>query len=488
MAVFGAMAAVELATGSVFAGRYRVLARLAAGGMGTVYEVLHLETRRRRALKVMLPALFAKLELRDRFRREAHVTASVKSEHLVDVFDAGVDEASGTPFLVMELLEGEDLGRRIDRAGSIPPSDVVAYLSQVASALDRTHAASIVHRDLKPENLFVTHRENGTACIKILDFGISKIVNEAATGGPNTTSIGTPAYMAPEQIVGGPVTPAADLHALGLIAYTLLTGRSYWQDDVESTDNALAFALRAAQGIREGAVSRARRHGHELPNEFDAWFARAVDLEPKRRFGTAAETVKSLAEALGVPPPSHASLPPSGRHSAGPRERAGAPAPRDDSDFRPSTMHGAELGPKRRKPTTLVRWLAAGAALGLAAVAAAALVTDKEPVVPAAPTASDPATRAPTTAESAPALVVAPLAPATGGGAPEPNGLPTPTEARPTPKRVPGDLAPKPAKAAAPSASASVKPPAGPASAAPVSSSASFPAASATPKVKYTRD
>ena len=265
MAVFGTMASVELATGSIFAGRYRVLGRLAAGGMGAVYEVLHLETRRRRALKVMLPALFAKLELRDRFRREAHVTASVKSEHLVNVFDAGVDEASGMPFLVMELLEGEDLGRLVDRAGSIPPSDVVAYLSQVASALDRTHAASIVHRDLKPENLFVTHRENGTACIKILDFGISKIVNEAATGGPNTTSIGTPAYMAPEQIVGGPVTPAADLHALGLIAYTLLTGRSYWQDDVESTDNALAFALRAAQGIREGAVSRARRHGHDAP-------------------------------------------------------------------------------------------------------------------------------------------------------------------------------------------------------------------------------
>jgi eukaryotic-like serine/threonine-protein kinase len=487
VAVFRTMASVELATGSIFAGRYRVLGRLASGGMGAVYEVLHLETRRRRALKVMLPALFEKLELRDRFRREAHVTASVKSEHLVDVFDAGVDEASSMPFLVMELLEGEDLGRLVDRVGSIPPSDVVAYLSQVASALDRTHAASIVHRDLKPENLFVTHRENGTVCLKILDFGISKIVNEGATGGRNTTSIGTPAYMAPEQIVGGPVTPAADLHALGLIAYTLLTGRAYWQDDVESTDNALAFALRAAQGIREGAVSRAGRHGHTLPNEFDAWFARAVDLEPKRRFGTATETVHGLAEALGVPAPSHAALPASGRRSAA-RDGAGAPAPRVDSEFVPSTMHGAELGPTRRKPTTLVRWLAAGAALGLAAVAAAAFMTKKAPLVPVEPLASDRATRAPTTAASEPELVVAPLAPATGLDAREPGASPASPEARSTPKRTPGELAPKPAKSAAPAASVSVHPPAAPASAASASATASFPAASVTPKVKYTRD
>src|SRR5262245_59539264 len=115
------MASVDLATGSTFAGRYRILGRLASGGMGAVYEALHLETRRRRALKVMLPELFTKPELRDRFRREAHVTASVKSEFLVDVFDAGVDE-NGAPFLVMELLEGEDLGRLVDRAGPVAPS------------------------------------------------------------------------------------------------------------------------------------------------------------------------------------------------------------------------------------------------------------------------------------------------------------------------------------------------------------------------------
>ena len=218
----------------------------------------------RRAAQGDAPELFSKPELRDRFRR-SHVTASVKSEFLVDVFDAGIDEASGMPILVMELLEGEDLGHLVDRGGTLTPSDVVTYLGQVARALARTHAASIVHRDLKPEYLFLTHREDGSPCIKILDFGISKIMNQAATGGPNTTSIGTPAYMAPEQIVGGPVSPAADLHSLGLIAYTLLTGRSAWQDDVESTDNALAFAperrrafAKARYRARTATVTRCR--------------------------------------------------------------------------------------------------------------------------------------------------------------------------------------------------------------------------------------
>jgi hypothetical protein len=149
-------------------------------------------------------------------------------------------------------------------------------------------------------------------------------------------------------------------------------------------------------------------------------------------------------------------------------------------------MHGAELGPTRRKPTTLVRWLAVGAALGLAAVAAAAFVTEKVPPVPAQPLANDLATRAPTTAGSAPSLVVAPLAPATA--APEPSASPTPADERPTPKRAQSELAPKTSKPATPAASVSASPEPAPASAASASATASFPAASVTPKVKYTRD
>src|SRR6187402_1686067 len=188
------MAFVDLAAGAEFAGRYRIVRRLASGGMGTVYEVVHLETERRRALKVMQSDLFQNAALRERFRNEARVTAQVRSDSLVDVFDAGVDAATGMPFLVMELLIGEDLGRRVERLGPLPVEDVIAYLTQVAGALDRTHAASIVHRDLKPANLFLAELEDGSTRVKILDFGISKIVSEATSEGVTSRTLGTPAY------------------------------------------------------------------------------------------------------------------------------------------------------------------------------------------------------------------------------------------------------------------------------------------------------
>ena len=504
MVVLPVMASVDLATGSTFAGRYRIVRRLASGGMGAVYEVLHLETRRRRALKVMLPELFAKPELYERFRREAHVTASVKSEFLVDVFDAGLDDASGTPFLVMELLEGEDLGRLVDRQGPLDPTNVVTYLGQVASALDRTHAASVVHRDLKPENLFLTHREDGSGCIKILDFGISKIVNEAATG-RNTTSIGTPAYMAPEQIVGGPISPAVDLHSLGLIAYTLLTGRAYWQDDVESTDNALAFALRAAQGIREGAVSRASRHGRRLPAAFDAWFAQAAHLDPNQRFKSAAETVQGLAEVLGVPVPALLATPASPHR---PRSGRGSTSaqPRADGEQGPSTMHGAELDPRSRRGGAFIRIGAAGAALGAIGIAVAAYVSsgDERPAAggPASADIADPSTSA-ASAPSEPAPVVLPLE-----GALSTNAVPpitaapssaTPIAITPSSAGAPGRadakqplVAPSPKTARSVAASPLTTPSGAPApsvSSAPAGgATASFPAASAPPRPKYTRD
>src|SRR5512132_1995102 len=171
----------KLEEGSVFAGRYRVVRCLAEGGMGAVYEVIHLETDRRRALKVMHPHLFQSEEMRERFKREARIAAHVDSEYIVDVSDAGVDYATRMPFLVMELLRGEELGDRLKRMGRLPPEEVVLYMQQAAWALDRTHAASIVHRDLKPANLFLTTREDGTPRIKILDFGVAKLVAESST-------------------------------------------------------------------------------------------------------------------------------------------------------------------------------------------------------------------------------------------------------------------------------------------------------------------
>src|SRR5262249_2571544 len=130
-----------LEPGTIFAGRYEVLKRIAAGGMGAVYEVRHVETARRRALKVMVPEMFQSAEFRDRFKLEARIAAEIESEFIVEVVDAGVDDATKVPFIVMELLKGEDLRRRLKDKGRFLHIEVVTYLQQTALALDKTHKA-----------------------------------------------------------------------------------------------------------------------------------------------------------------------------------------------------------------------------------------------------------------------------------------------------------------------------------------------------------
>ena len=294
---------VDLPQASLFAGRYRIVRRIAAGGMGAVFEVVHTETQRRRALKVMLPELCDNRQLRERFQLEARVTANVDSEHIVDVFDAGIDDSTGMPFLVMELLNGQDLGKVLELEGALAPERAVAYLRQIASALDKTHAAGIVHRDLKPENLFLTHREDGTPRVKILDFGISKVVNDVPQTARATRGLGTPLYMAPEQALAQTVGPPTDLYALALIAYTLLVGTAYWLPEASRFDNAIAFVVHTSKGTTDSAVSRARDAGQVLPAAFDAWFRRATELDPARRFTTATESVSELGLVLGIATP-----------------------------------------------------------------------------------------------------------------------------------------------------------------------------------------
>ncbi|WP_437536217.1 protein kinase [Sorangium sp. So ce726] len=294
-----------LADGTVFAHRYRVARLLAVGAMGSVYEAVHIETNRRRALKVMHAYLFQSEEMRSRFKREAQITADIESEYIVDVFDAGIDEATGMPFLVMELLRGEELGQRLKRLARLPPGEVATYLQQTASALDRTHAASIIHRDLKPENLFVTHRDDGTPRMKILDFGVAKLLAEGGTAAGITRSLGTPIYMAPEQFrVDTKLTSAVDIYALGMIAYTLLVGTPYWSPEALSASDVIAFALVVVHGPQEPPVHRAMSQRVVLPPSFDGWFARATAVDPAARFRLASEATQALSEVLGLAPAS----------------------------------------------------------------------------------------------------------------------------------------------------------------------------------------
>jgi eukaryotic-like serine/threonine-protein kinase len=288
-----------LKEGQIFGHRFRVVRCLASGGMGAVYEARHSETERRVALKVMLPHIVASEDMRQRFKQEARVTASINSEFIVDVLDAGVDDDSELPFIAMEFLIGEDLGDLVHRMGAIPATDVVTYLHQVSLALAKTHAQLIVHRDLKPENLFLTRRDDGGPRIKILDFGISKVIVESATSRNQTLNLGTPTYMAPEQFMGS-VSPATDIYALGMIAYALLVGVPFWHEEAQSDGNVFAFASQVMNGPTEQATVRAERKGVRLPIEFDAWFAKATAKEPNDRFASAVEAVCALSDVFGM--------------------------------------------------------------------------------------------------------------------------------------------------------------------------------------------
>jgi serine/threonine-protein kinase len=289
-----------LPEGTLFAGRYRVVRLIAEGGMGAVYEVLHTETNRRRALKVMHRHILAKDEQGERFKREARVAAGIESEHLVDVSDAGIDEATNTPFMVMELLRGEDLEERVKRLGALPIDEVLTYLRQTAIALDKTHAESIVHRDIKPANLFLTYRDDQSPRIKILDFGLAKVVAESPMG-QTTASLGTPLYMAPEQFIpASKVSPATDIFALGLVAYTLLVGETYWFLESKTVRGVIPFIMLATQGPQKSAVERAANKNVTLPRAFDEWFFRATAVKPHDRFVSASAAVEALAKALAT--------------------------------------------------------------------------------------------------------------------------------------------------------------------------------------------
>ena len=305
-----------LLPGTVFHGRYRVVRCIKTGGMGTLYEVLDDKTDTRRALKVMLPGFVKDPDMRLRFEIEARVTGTIESDHVIRVSDAGVDPELRTPFLVMDLLRGNDLGELLAKRRRLSSNEVVMYLHQASLALDKTHAAGFVHRDLKPENLFLTHRDDGSPCIKILDFGIAKVLaySQRIYG---TRAIGTPLYMSPEQARGDgfSIGPCTDVYSLAHMTYTLLVGEAYWVEEFREAMSLLAFFTMVERGLCVPASRRAERCGIVLPAAFDGWFLKAAAAEPEARFQRATDTIAALAESLSVPVP-RPSLPETEPHLA----------------------------------------------------------------------------------------------------------------------------------------------------------------------------
>jgi len=291
-------------TGTIVAGKYRVKQLVGTGGMGTVWEGIHTTLGTRVAVKFIRPQYAEQPEARARFEIEARAAAKLQTKHAVHVFDYGVTP-DGLPYIVMEFLDGESLSDAIVARGRLEPGEVAHIIGQAARALAKAHAAGVVHRDLKPDNIFLARVdepfEGRPYIVKLVDFGIAKMFEEprpdsapAPMGGPTRegTVIGTPNFMAPEQLTaGGAPGPLTDLWSLGACTFAAMTGRLPFEGDVLGD---IVLKVCAAPMPVPSKIST------NTPSGFDAWFARACSRDPSRRFQTPAELAQALGGVCGI--------------------------------------------------------------------------------------------------------------------------------------------------------------------------------------------
>ncbi len=293
----------SLTPGQLFSQEYRVERVIAAGGMGTVYEVTQRSLGVPRALKVLHHWLADDDRVRRRFVEEARISTRIESEHVAQVIDAGVAMPGSVPWYVMELLRGETLESLVARRGLLPPEEVLAILDPVCHAAGAAHRIGVVHCDLKPENIMVAEarRADARLDVKVLDFGIAHVVPALKTYVKLTRAQGSPGWLAPEQLhVEGKVSAASDVWALGLIAFDALTGGSYWRHygQYPAILAEMEVAPIEAASARVSSLGRAVT----LPAGFDDWFARCVDRDPARRFADASVAMEALRVALAPSP------------------------------------------------------------------------------------------------------------------------------------------------------------------------------------------
>jgi hypothetical protein len=279
---------IELRTGDVLAGKYRVERILGSGGMGVVVAAHHIQLDEKVALKFLLPHALRSPEATSRFVREARAAAKIKSEHVARVNDVGALE-NGAPYMVMEYLEGSDLAHRLEEHGPLPITQTVDFMLQTCEALAAAHALGIVHRDLKPANLFSAERADGQLSIKVLDFGISKITTPGTPGHGMTQThavMGTAPYMSPEQMKQSKeVDPRGDIWSLGIILFELLTGCLPF-DSEAVTELAIKVASEPAPLLRSLRP--------DAPAGLESVIGTCLEKDRERRF----QTVGELAIAL----------------------------------------------------------------------------------------------------------------------------------------------------------------------------------------------
>ena len=393
---------------------------LGQGGMGSVWLADHLALQTQVAVKFLSQEMAASPEAIERFKREATAAAQIRSPHVVQTLDHGIT-ADGVPYIVLELLEGEELGARMEREPRLPVALVALVVSQVCKALAKAHSLNIVHRDIKPDNIFLVDVD-GEPFVKVLDFGIAKKTGESSLKMTSTNAmIGTPYYMSPEQAFSSKdVDARTDLWALAVVAYYALVGDVPFSGE---TVGAICLAIDKAQYT---PVTQLRP---ELPPALDAWFARAFARKLDKRFASAREMADAFQAAIGdeVSAPMSAAW-------ASRRPSALPPAPTRSRWMLPALLAGVLLA------------LGGGLALGLsrpskvaATPAPSASLTSTEPpaVAPSAPEPS--ATAAPS---PSPPLSAAEQPPSLPGTPPSKPGVPR-TNPPPPPKKT-NSLSPPP--------------------------------------------
>jgi len=337
------IATAEFAPGTILQGTYKIAGRLAEGGCGEIYVADHMRLPGRVAIKVLHHGLERSAEVLSRFRQEAEITATLHHPHIVQVLDFNVTD-QGFPYLVMELLEGESLARRITHAGALPPATAVDIIDQIAQALSAAHIRGIVHRDLKPDNIILLSGDGVQDFVKVRDFGISQ-----ASWRPRLTNgaevAGTPQYMAPEQACGqrDAIDARTDQFSLAAIAYTLLTGHEPFQ-----ADDPIAILYQVVHADPTPPAALLPRLGPAV----DDVIMRGLAKQSTARFKDVMSFVSALRRAID--PPAAPAVEPAQLEDAPPPVRLVGYQPRRSAPA--ETPPVGEAGRKTRRLIRRMRW------------------------------------------------------------------------------------------------------------------------------------
>ena len=423
--------------GKVLSERYRIVRKIGEGGMGAVYQAEHALIEKKMALKILFQDLTRRPDLIARFLQEAKSASRIGHENVIDISDFG-QSPEGLVFIAMEYLDGQDLGKLLKKEGAMHWERARPILMQIAKGLRAAHGNGIIHRDMKPENIYLIQREGRPDFVKVLDFGIAKIVNDD-TGGPALTQtgmiFGTPEYMSPEQAQGSTPDHRVDIYAVGCIMYHMLTGQVPF-----TADNFMGILTKHL--LEPPVPPRKRRPDLEIPAEVEAICLRAMDKDRDKRFADMDALYRALGAAGDLQfEPSQVFVPPRlpkaslkyptlAAANLDVRESRTAIAVSGTGSFEDERPGRADEAPAGSRKPAMIAMIIGGVAL-----AAGGLVFALKP-------SSKPAAPEPAAAVAKPVAPAAVAAPAT----PPPAAAPAPAEA------------PKPAAAAEPPATEPAKP------------------------------